>query len=164
MPVRPMRVGDLPAVLELQHRAYPPALHDSAAAFESRMRLAPEMNLVHEIDGVLAAYLVSHPWSRRAPPPVDTVLKAVPAADRCWFVHDLTVSPDHRGRGLARTIVAAGRRAATSEGLLLAELIAVAGAAPFWRRVGFASVVAEPALAAKVAGYGPEAIYMQRDV
>jgi hypothetical protein len=164
MTLRPMRVGDLHAVLELQNRAYPPALHDSAAAFESRLRLAPEMNLVLEIEGALAAYLVAHPWARLAPPPVDSVLEALPDGDRCWFIHDLTVSPDRRAGGLARTIFAAGRRAAMGEGLRVAELIAVAGAASFWRRIGFAGVTADPALAAKVAGYGPEAIYMQREV
>ena len=43
-----------------------------------------------------------------------------------------------------------------------AELIAVEGAAPYWRALGFTEPSIPPALAAKVAAYGPAARWMSR--
>lgn len=157
-----MTPADLPQVLALQHLAYPRELWDAAPAFESRMRLAPATNLVLEHAGAVAAYLVSHPWTGEAPPPVDTVLAALPPPPHVWFIHDLTTGPAVRGSGAGRRLFEAGAEAARALGLRTAELIAVAGAEPFWSHLGFRSAVTDAGLAAKVRAYGPEAAYMRR--
>jgi GNAT superfamily N-acetyltransferase len=161
--LRPMAPQDLPAVLALQALSYPAALHDSADAFLSRMVLAAELNLTAWQGDELAGYLVSHPWAAGSPPPVDAVLDPATPAD-CWYVHDLSVAQAARGLGLGKILLAAGRDAATARGLTRSELIAVEGAAPFWRRMGWAAPAAvAPDLASKVAGYGPAAVFMTRE-
>jgi GNAT superfamily N-acetyltransferase len=161
--LRPMAPQDLPAVLALQATGYPPALHDSADAFLSRMALAAELNLTAWREGELAGYLVSHPWAAGSPPPVDAVLDPATPAD-CWYVHDLSVAQAARGLGLGKILLAAGREAAMARRLTRSELIAVDGAAPFWRRQGWAAPAAiAPDLALKVAGYGPSAVFMTRE-
>lgn len=162
MIIRPMRSADLPQVLALQHLAYPPALWDAAPAFESRLALAPSTNLVLERDGAIAAYLISHPWPGQAPPAVDTVLSPLPAPPHVWFIHDLTTGPAVRGSGAGRALFKAGAQAARALGLAKAELIAIEGAEPFWARLGFVRLSADPDLAIKVAGYGARAVYMER--
>lgn len=161
--LRPMSPQDLPAVLDLQARGYPAALHDSETAFLSRMALAPELNLTAWLGELLAGYLVSHPWRAGSPPPVDAVLERETPA-QCWYVHDLSVAEVARGTGLGRTLLGAGRDRAMNLGLTRSELIAVEGAAPFWRRQGWtqpSAITAE--LASKVAGYGPAAVFMTRE-
>lgn len=160
MTIRQMTPADLPQVLALQHLAYPPELWDAAAAFESRLRLAPTTNLVLERDGAIAAYLISHPWASQAPPPVDTALDALPAPPHVWFIHDLTTAPSLRGSGAGRRLYQAGAQAAEALGLATAELIAIEGAEPFWARLGFRRWEAGADLAMKVAGYGVQAVYM----
>ncbi|MDO8899929.1 MAG: GNAT family N-acetyltransferase [Phenylobacterium sp.] len=161
--LRPMAPQDLHAVLDLQCRGYPPPLHDSEAAFLSRMALAPGLNLTAWSKSGLAGYLVSHPWAAGDPPPVDALLAAGTPAE-CWYVHDLSVAEAARGLGLARTLLSAGRDAARALGLARSELIAVEGAAPFWIRQGWRPPQAvSQALAAKVAGYGPAAVFMTRE-
>ncbi|MDP3491431.1 MAG: GNAT family N-acetyltransferase [Phenylobacterium sp.] len=161
--LRPMAPQDLADVLALQARGYPPALHDSAAAFLSRMALAPSLNLTAWRDAALVGYLVSHPWAAGDPPPVDALLAPGTPAE-CWYVHDLSVAEGARGLGLARTLLVAGRDAAHALGLSRAELIAVEGAAPFWSRHGWrAPKGVAPALAAKAAAYGPSAAFMTRE-
>ncbi len=157
-----MTPADLPKVLALQHLAYPSELWDAAPAFESRLQLAPTTNLVLADAGAVAAYLVSHPWTLQSPPPVDTVLTDLPPPPHVWFIHDLTVGAAIRGAGAGRMLFEAGAAAARDMGLQTAELIAVAGAGPFWSRLGFLPIEAEAALARKVAGYGPGAVYMHR--
>jgi GNAT superfamily N-acetyltransferase len=158
--LRLMTPQDLGDVLALQARGYPAALHDSADAFLSRMALAPALNLVVLQGEDLRGYLVSHPWAAGSPPPVDSVLPREAPQD-CWYVHDLSVAEAARGLGLARRLLIAGRDAALTLGLTRSELIAVEGAAPFWRRQGWSlPAIIAPDLAAKVAGYGPSAVFM----
>ncbi len=158
--LRPMTPQDLDDVLALQAQGYPAALHDSADAFLSRMDLAPRLNLVAHQGDYLRGYLFSHPWRAGSPPPVDAVLPASAPQD-CWYVHDLSVAEAARGLGLARRLLIAGRDAASDLGLSRAELIAVEGAAPFWRRQGWSlPAIISQDLAAKVAGYGPSAVFM----
>lgn len=157
-----MQADDLPAVLVLQTEGYPPALHDAAPAFLSRLAMAPEMNLVAHDDAGLAGYLVSHPWVSASPPPVDTEI-APPVEADCWYVHDLSVASHARGSGLAQALIAAGVTAARARGLARSELVAVEGAAPFWEKQGWrASADVTPALAAKVAAYGASAVFMTK--
>jgi GNAT superfamily N-acetyltransferase len=161
--LRPMAPQDLAAVLALQAQSYPQALHDSADAFLSRMALAADLNLTAWREGELAGYLVSHPWAAGSPPPVDALLDPETPAE-CWYVHDLSVARAARGLGLGKHLLAAGRDAATARGLTRSELIAVEGAAPFWRHQGWAAPAAiAPDLALKVAGYGPAAVFMTRE-
>lgn len=157
-----MTCADLPQVLALQHLAYPRELWDAAPAFESRLRLAPTTNLVLEHEGAIAAYLISHPWTGESPPSVDTVLSAAPPPPHVWFIHDLTTGPAVRGSGAGRRLFDAGVDAARALDLQTAELIAVAGAEPFWSHLGFHRAQADSALVAKVTAYGPEAVYMRR--
>lgn len=155
-----MTPQDLGDVLALQALGYPPALQDSASAFLSRMALAPTLNLVARQGVDLRAYLVSHPWEAGSPPPVDAVLPRSAPQD-CWYVHDLSVAEAARGQGLARRLLVAGRDAALGLALARSELIAVEGAAPFWRRQGWSlPAIIPPDLAAKVSGYGPSAVFM----
>ena len=160
--LRPMTADDLPAVLALQAQGYPPALHDAAPAFLSRMAMAPAMNLVAWDHAGLSGYLVSHAWISGSPPPVDTVLSP-PHSPQCWYVHDLSVGPQARGTGLAQALIAAGAAAARAAGLGVSELVAVEGAAPFWEKQGWrARTLQDPALAAKVAAYGASAVFMTK--
>lgn len=155
-----MTPQDLGEVLALQGEGYPAALHDSADAFLSRMALTPALNLVAHEGGDLRGYLVSHPWGAGSPPPVNSVLPTT-APQACWYVHDLSVAEAARGLGLARRLLMAGRDAALAQGLTRSELIAVEGAAPFWRRQGWSlPAIIAPDLAAKVSGYGPSAVFM----
>lgn len=159
-----MTEADLDEVLALQGAGYPASLHDSAAAFRSRMTLAPDLNLTARRNGALAGYLVSHPWRRGAPPPVDAVLGEAPeGADACWYVHDLSVAADQRGTGVTAALLASGAAAARTRGLGHSELIAVAGAEGFWAKQGWRRVEPlDPDLAAKVAGYGALAVFMAK--
>lgn len=158
--LRKLTLADLPAALAIQAACYPPAIRDGEAAFASRIALAPGWCWVVEADGRLDAYLLSHPWPTMSPPSPDTVLTQV--GGDCWYIHDLSVAPHARGKGLARPLLAACLDAHPE--ITRSELVAVPGAAPVWSRLGWSEVTDIPAaLAAKVARYGAGSVYMARD-
>lgn len=162
--LRTMTSEDLPQVLAVQASCYPPELRDGAAAFLSRLVFQPTTNLVAETAEGISAYLLSHPWRRGSPPPLDTELPPRDGPSDCWFIQDLSVSPDHRGSGLAHALYAAGREVAAGLALCRSELIAVQDADAFWRSLGYRAVTASSGLAHKLASYGPSATYMARDL
>ena len=160
MLVRPFTKRDLDQALLIQADCYPPAIRDGEAAFASRIEVAPEWCWAVENDGRLDAYLLSHPWPSMSPPAPDTGLTQ--AAGDVWYIHDLSVAPHRRGRGLTRLLLAACMEAHSQ--ITRSELVAVPGAEPVWKRLSWSEVTEIPlGLAAKVAGYGTGSVYMARD-
>lgn len=147
--------------LALQSQVYPAFLIEPPAAFASRLDVASPFNLAAERHGELLGYLLAHGWPAESPPPVGAVLDPQQTGDTL-FLHDLAVSPIARGTGLGRRLVETAMESARAAGLDRAELIAVEGAAEYWRRLGFEPGAPPPPLAAKVAQYGPSAQWMWR--
>ncbi len=159
--IRPLEPGDIPAALAIQAQAYPAFLREDEAAFASRIAMKASYCLAATRDGQLVAYLLAHGWLSLAPPPVGTILPAE-APSEILFIHDLAVSPEGRGSGIGRDLVARAFELAARDGLHPAELIAVEGAKPYWTSLGFEPVDCSAELAAKVAAYGPQACLMKR--
>lgn len=158
--IRRFQLGDLPAALALQAIGYPAHLHDGEAAFASRLTVAPNWCWASVTDGQLDGYLLSHLWASMRPPAPDVVLDS--ALGPVWYVHDLSVAARVRGTGIARALLNACL--AANAPVHRSELIAVEGARRFWERQGWCPVTGpSDVLAAKVAGYGPLAVYMTRD-
>lgn len=161
--IRRFDKADLPAALAIQGATYPTFLIEDAAAFASRIALPASYCLAAVRGGALVGYLLAHGWGRQAPPPVGAVLAAAPA-NEVLFVHDLAVSPGERGSGAGRQLVLRAFEQAAGDGLSTAELVAVDGAAGYWRLLGFVEDRIRPELAAKVAAYGPRARWMTCEI
>ena len=159
--MRRMQEADLPAALELQSQSYPKFLVESEQAFASRLDVAAPYCLVALLDGALVGYLLAHGWPRQAPPAVGELLSRT-AASEVLFIHDLSVGTAGRGLGIGRKLVANAFELAARDGLQLAELIAVEGAANYWESLGFTQITIDLTLAGKVAKYGGEARWMER--
>lgn len=159
----PMTPRHLSHALALQSQVYPAFLVEPEPAFASRLAVAAPYNLAAIRGEALVAYLLAHGWPQGAPPPVGAVLDPAMRGD-ALFLHDLAVSSAARGSGVGRALVDQAIARAASDGLRRAELIAVEGAAAFWAGLGFAPGATSPALAAKVAGYGPSALWMVRSI
>lgn len=158
---RPMRPDDLPAVeaiAEQVHEDYP----EDPAIFAERLRLWPEGCLIYEgEDGAPIAYVLSHPAHAFAPPPLNTLLGALPERPTTYYIHDLALLPQTRGQGAGSEAVRILLEGARRAGCPDASLVAVNGSTGFWSRQGFAPVE-DPALGAKLRSYDEDACYMVR--
>lgn len=161
--IRRLEHDDLAAALTLQAASYPAFLREGAAAFASRLAVPASYCLAAMRGETLVAYLLAHGWAGQAPPPLGTVLEAEGRGE-VLYVHDLAVSSDERGSGLGRQLIGRAFERARRDGLRTVELIAVEGAAGYWRALGFVDNAAPPALAAKVAAYGAGARWMTADL
>jgi ribosomal protein S18 acetylase RimI-like enzyme len=160
--IRPMRAGDLDAVLALQAIAYADAAFDpeGAAVYLDRMKLAPDLCLVAQSAvGELLGYLVSHPWHDGKPPALGVVLTELPVPAMHWYLHDCAVAAAARGSGVAAALYEAAHDAAVCRGLACGALVAVGAAAGYWAQRGFRPVVGAVSAQA-LTSYGDGARYM----
>ncbi len=157
---RPMTATDLPAVLAVAavvHPGYP----EDEAIFAERLRLFPQGCLVLDGPGGAIGYVIAHPWRRAAPPPLNSLLGALPSQTGCFYIHDLALLPQARGSGAGGIAAVRLAEIAARAGLPRLALVAIDGSSGFWRRQGFREVHA-PALAEKLASYDDAARYMER--
>lgn len=158
--IRPLRPEDISEVLALQESVYPPAYHEVAAAFLSRLAYGHGLPvLARDGMGKMAGYLFGHPWRGSNPPALGAVLSDCGKADRL-FLHDLTVAPACQGGRVGYRLLASLMAQANALGLDQIGLVAVAGAAGYWSRLGFVPDVEVGGLP----GYGDGAVPMRGTV
>lgn len=159
---RAMTPADLRAVLAVAAEVHPDYPEDEAV-FAERLRLSPEGCLCLAHGERLAGYVVSHRWTARTPPALNSLLGAIPPAANDWYLHDIALLPGARGTGAAGLAVEKLVALARDAGCARLALVAVNGSSSFWRRQGF-RVVHDASLARKLASYDDAACYMERDL
>ena len=177
---QPLTPDDIKAVVRISdviHSALPEGEH----VFAERLKLFPEGCLAlakvktetgYACDGdgrrELCGYAISHPIHPRQPPALDAVLGGVmlPPDAGQYYIHDFCVLPEFRGQGLAEQGIRRLLSAVDSDTERFPDgacLVSVYDTVSFWARYGFAPpAIIEPALAAKVRGYGEDAMYLER--
>ncbi|KAK4107604.1 hypothetical protein N656DRAFT_785091 [Canariomyces notabilis] len=161
-----MTVDDIPELLRIGDAVHP-SLPDSDYVFTERIQLFPEGCLIlsdrdNNNNNKIYGYAISHPIRHGQPPALDSLLHKIPEDADQYYIHDVAILPELRGRGHAT----GGIR------MLLEEvasrfpttcLVSVYGTGPFWRRFGFEAVEAvDEALKEKLRNYGGGAVYMSR--
>ena len=158
---RPMTAADLDAVASIALVAFPDH-YEGRACFANRLALYPRgcFVLAHG-DAQAVGYLVAYPWRAGEAPALNVLIDALPGDADLVYLHDLALHPDVRGQGWSRPAMEALAADARAAGWPALALVAVNDAEPFWARHGFA-VEESPAMARKLASYGPDARYMVR--
>lgn len=154
---------DLSAALKIQKEAYPPFLVEEEAVFVSRMNLGASYCFAAKHRTGLLGYLLAHGWRRQSPPSLGALL-VDDAPSEVLFIHDLAVSASSRGLGVGRRLINRAFELAAQDGLRRAELVAVEGAAEYWRGLGFVEGAGSDEFSEKVGMYGSFARWMTRDI
>lgn len=156
---RPMRHADLPGVARVAAEGFPDHPED-LACFAERLALSPGLCFVLAAgDGPVRGYLVAYPWPFGAIPPLNSLIGAVSSDAGEIYLHDLALDGGAARGGHARAAVDLLVAAAADAKRI--SLVSVNRSAAFWRAMGF-SVADGPDLAAKLATYGADAVYMTR--
>ncbi len=150
-------LGEVEAIAAAVH----PTLFEAPQVLAEKQQLYRDGAFLLEIGDRPAGYVLSHPWLFAEPPPLDTLLGALPARPDTYYIHDLAILPLARRIGAASQIVAALEKHARAKRLATMSLVAVSGSGGFWTRHGFAPLEV-PGLADKLAGYGTDARMMAK--
>lgn len=151
-----MTGGDLAAVVavaDVVHVNYP----EDPAVFANRLELFAPGCLMAEDDGEILGYCIAHPGTIGVPPPLDTVLAALPAAADCLYIHDVALLPAARGRKLGVALALLLEDVARAHGFDRMALTAVNNSDGFWGALGY-----QPQPCAKLASYGAATYRVKR--
>jgi len=162
MPWRPMTACDLPEVQVLAdaiHLDHP----EDATVFAERLRLYPQGCLALEEGRRLIGYALTHPWHFGKPPALNSPLGEIPRRATTYYVHDVALLPEARGKGYAAQIGERLANHARTAGFGNLSLVAVNNSQGFWERLGFCRTRV-PGLEEKLLTYGPDAVLMARDL
>jgi len=160
MPWRPMTAQDLAQVQILADRIHADHPED-AQVFAERLRLYPQGCLTLEEDDRLTGYALTHPWHYGMPPALNSLLREIPSDATTYYVHDVALLPEARGKGYAAQAGERLVRHARNAGFSNLSLVAVNNSQAFWERLGFRAA-SVPGLEAKLLTYGPDAVLMVR--
>lgn len=147
-----MLAADLPAVNALADIVHGAALFEPPEIFAERLTLFPQGCFA--VGEPLHAYAFTHPWRMAIPPPLGTMLGALPADPDCLYLHDVVVAPQARAGGLGASLVVRLRAMAENLGLPAMALTAGHHSSRYWARHGFA------VSAVSHASYGTDAVVM----
>jgi len=157
--IRRMERDDVAAALKIQDQVYPRFLVEDEPAFSSRLDLAASYCFAAWCGNELVGYLLAHDWKADSPPMVGAVLTDGSPSE-VLYIHDLATAPSALGLGVGHKLITFAFAVAANRGLCRAELIAVEGAARYWRRLGFVEGPVNHEVATKLESYGASATWM----
>ncbi|KAL2796709.1 acyl-CoA N-acyltransferase [Aspergillus keveii] len=166
---RPLTLDDITALMTIANKVHT-TLPERPEIFAERITLYPSgcLALEQEKDKQLVGYAISHPIRRGEPPELDTLLGDdisidADAPDAAYYIHDVAVLPEVRGKGYAGICVELLLGNAAAKGFSIVCLVSVYGTGQFWGRYGFkkGDEVGEK-LRLELEGYGEDAIYLER--
>lgn len=133
-------------------------LGEPAGIFAERISLCPEGCHVLTNGADILGHAITHPWLRGKPPAMNQELGTLPPAADCWYIHEIALLEEARGKGSVRALMQVLGAEAKGRGLPVMALVAVEGAAAYWEKLGFRSV---PLSAEQVSSYGGQVEYME---
>jgi len=111
------------------------SLYEDPEIFEERRALS-KGSYVLDAEKVVG-YLISHPYCRDTYPPLNTLIREIPEDPDTWYIHDLAILPEFRGRGMVRPVLEEVKALALAYGIKELSLVSVYGTEPFWTKMGF---------------------------
>lgn len=162
--IRLMQVADLGAVVRLQDHCYADEFYESPQVVSQRLMLYPQSCWVAVYHDKIWGYLFTYPSKLSQINPLGAEFGQYEQAN-CLYLHDMAVSPDARGQGVASALLQSALDYAATLGLPHLALVAVQNSASFWQQQCFNShtELGGQALAA-LATYGHQAVYLTRPV
>lgn len=102
--IRQMQIGDLHDVYHVQTLGFTEDLWESTETFKQILTDYPSGSFVAEVGGNIVAYILSQPADETRED-FDTGHWEIRGDEECLYLHDLCLSPDVRGTGIAQALV-----------------------------------------------------------
>lgn len=131
--IRNTKPSDYDEICELGTKSYPNNYYEGEESFISKIKGCYEGCFVADLDGIVG-YVISFPYLVGKSYPIDSFYEEVEKPN-CWYIHDLCVSKEFRGKGIAKELA----NQITNNGEKVFCLTAVLGSDNFWNKVGFRS-------------------------
>jgi len=153
--IRRIEEGDLGKVLEIARLSYTEEFYEDEEIYKMKCKFYPEGTLLLLCDGKEAGYLISHPAEDDVVYSLNNYSLKSSGKENCMYLHDVTIHPDFRKKGLMGRLMERFNELTKKEGFTRQTLVSVQGSRPIWEKYGF-SVVKE------IEYSGKKAYFMKR--
>jgi len=134
--IRPMTIEDLPGIDQVQRASFAPAFWEDMSMFKEIIEHAPSFCVLAENKGEVLGYVLAYP-SLLERDDFENGWRDLTGDETYIYVHDLSITPNGRGQGLARQLFNALDFAAKDNGFTNFAGIAVQESKGFWEKLGF---------------------------
>lgn len=156
--LRPVSADDWPAISALESDMY--GKHGLSESLEKlRSRVNPATSFVLDVGDRIGGYVLALPYPRFSFPDLSRPDSAAFHSSNL-HLHDIVIGKEFRGRGWGKRLVRHLIASAQALSYERISLISVGGTAAFWLSRGFSP---HPEVAVP-GSYGPDAVYMSRDL
>jgi ribosomal protein S18 acetylase RimI-like enzyme len=131
--IRLTKKSDYYEISDLGTKSYPANYYEGEESFTSKIKGCYEGCFVADLDGIIG-YVISFPYLIGKSYPINKFYEKTENPD-CWYIHDLCVSKEFRGKGIAKKLVETVINGKSN----VFCLTAVENSENFWRRMGFRS-------------------------
>ena len=127
-------------ILKIQEEAYTELPAEDVNVLKSKWYASPETCFIYlNNENKILAYLLSHPWCSDNPPKLYEEV-SVNKKTSSLYLHDLALSIEARGRGIAGVMVENLINKARTLSFTKIMLVAVQGSTSFWAKYGFMTI------------------------
>lgn len=146
---------------QIQEVAYRDGLAEDIDILKIKADVSPETCFVClDDDEQVLGYVLAHPWESDHPPCINQDIsdreEVVSTEDASTlYIHDLAISPEARGEGVAQALIENLLEQAQSLDINKVSLVAVQGMSGFWSKYGFKSIKSN-----STKSYGDDAQFM----
>lgn len=164
--IRLINKGDLSAVAAIQDSCYGDELFEDVSLIQRRLASQPDSCWLAENHcKEVLAYLFSYPSRDKQVAALGSEFSQYTEAE-LLYLHDMAVSQNARGLGLASRLLNYAEQYAIELGFSRLALVAVQGSVPYWQKRGFVVVNLSSSEATRaLASYsGQHAMYMQKSL
>ena len=158
--IRRLALADLEGLMRVQEACYGPIYMESQEIYRARLACNAQCSLVAVQGDAVLGYLAAYHSKLGNITPLHGVFSTPPAPDTL-YLHDMAVSPDCAGQGLATALYSAMRREAEVWAPRYSALVSVQGSQAYWEHKGYALYTSlAPEQADALRSYGDDAVYM----
>jgi len=139
MPINPIKENSWDGILTVQKEAYTELPHEDLNILKSKWLSSPNTCAVYlSHENMILAYLLAHPWASEIPPKLHENSSITMSLN--LYLHDLALSLEARGKGIAKKLVENLIDNAKLEGFAKILLVSVQNSDGFWAKFGFLEI------------------------
>lgn len=135
-PIRRLTIKDF----DYEEQIYPPEYYEDDECFRQKMAAFPIgcIAYVDRATDMMLGYSFGHPWRLDAGPvPLDWTAFKLPENPDCYYIHDIAVFPEHRGKGIGKMLMEYQLDIARIHMYKKVKLISILGSHSLWSKFGF---------------------------
>lgn len=136
--------------------------YENEGVFYERLYLYPNGCFVLMDNNHVQGYVISHPW-HLIPPELNSYLKSIPKSPKTYFIHDIAIVPDARGKKTIHQVMELIEKNIVGTGINNLSLVSIKNTSEIWIKFGF-KIINDDIYKPYIGSYNDGAHFMMKSI